>query len=102
MPEFVRAAKLDQIPQQGFLPVEVNGQRLLIGRANGKLFACLDRCPHEATPLRTGCLTANALRCDRHGWTFDVHTAQSLPEPSAFVLATYQLTITDGYVLVRL
>jgi nitrite reductase (NADH) small subunit len=80
----------------------VAGHRLLIGRAQGSLFAYLDRCPHAGAPLSQGQLSGRRLRCARHGWTFDVLTGESLPEPSAFRLAAVPIKIEGAQVFARL
>jgi toluene monooxygenase system ferredoxin subunit len=102
MPDFVPAIALDQLPQEGFVPLELQGQSLLIGRVQGQLFAFLDRCPHAGAPLRLGTLTACTLVCARHGWAFDVLTGASVPHASAFALTTFPTQLSGPTVLIGL
>jgi nitrite reductase/ring-hydroxylating ferredoxin subunit len=102
MAEFIPALALDQLPSQGFKAVEVAGKPLLIGRAGGQLFACLDRCPHAAAPLRIGKLRGEELQCAWHGWTFNVLSGQPVPGDPSFTLTTVPAKIENGQVLVCL
>jgi phenylpropionate dioxygenase-like ring-hydroxylating dioxygenase large terminal subunit len=61
-------------------PAEVTGQPrrfLLLGepwvlyRADGRIVAFADRCPHRGTPLSIGHCQAGVVQCAYHGWRFD-------------------------------
>jgi len=99
MPAFVPVLALQDLPQEGFKPVEVNGRAILVGRVRGEVFACLDRCPHAGAPLRIGKLRGMELTCAWHGWTFDVMTGKFIPEP-AFCLTQFPVKIEGSSVLV--
>ena len=100
MPEFFPAIALDQLPAQGFKAIEVGGKALLIGHAAGRLFACVDRCPHAAAPLRIGKLRGEELQCAWHGWTFNVLTGEPAPGDPSFALTMIPTKVQDGQVFV--
>ena len=102
MAGFVEAIPLARVPAQGFVPVRVQETNILVGRAQGRLFACLDRCPHAAAPLSAGRLTGTELQCSRHGWTFDVSSGASIPGPTAFALTQIPVKSEGDLVLVEL
>ena len=100
--QWLKAIAVSEVPAQGFLALQLAGQPVLVGRANGRLFACRDRCPHAAAPLRQGRLSGAELQCARHGWTFDVLTGASVPGPTAFALGSLPLKVEGNMVLLGL
>ena len=97
---FVPVLKADELPEHGFKAVELEGRSILIGRVHGQLFACLDRCPHAAAPLRIGKLQGEELKCQRHGWVFNVLTGSSVPDDPTFKLRLFPIKLEDGQVLI--
>ncbi len=100
MPEFVPVLNLQDLPEHGFKAVEVNGRSILVGRLHNQLFAWLDRCPHASAPLRIGKLSGEELTCAWHGWTFNLLTGDSLPDPTAFHLTSVPVKVDGSQVLV--
>ena len=47
------------------------GEPWVLYRADGRIVAFADRCPHRRTPLSLGHCQAGVLRCAYHGWRFD-------------------------------
>lgn len=50
--------------------VILNGLPLVLFRANGKVHALADRCPHRGAPLSKGSVREGCLVCPYHGWRF--------------------------------
>jgi len=94
MPEFVPVLSVQELPEQGFKAVQVQGRSILVGRLHHQLFAWVDRCPHAGAPLRIGKLRGEELTCAWHGWTFNLLTGQAVPDP-AFQLTSVPVKI-DG------
>ena len=84
-----------EVSEGRLVPVQVHGKKLVIGRSHGRYFAFEDKCPHAGAPLSLGHLEGNSLQCAKHGWKFDVFSAQSLPEQSAFCLNSFAVRV-DG------
>ena len=82
MPGLVQVMTLEELPQNGFKAVEVEGRSILVGRIHNQLFAWLDRCPHAGAPLRVGKRLGEELTCGRHGWTFNLLTGSGVPDPT--------------------
>lgn len=102
MAPYLAAIALKDVPREGFVPVEVQGTQILLGRVQDRLFACLDRCPHAAAPLSQGRLTGCEIMCARHGWVFDVLTGDSIPGPTAFRLTQFPVKIEGPQVLISM
>ena len=68
------AAFSSELAEGQTLAVTMLGERILIKRAGGQVYAVADRCPHRGVPFsaRPECYTENTLTCWFHGFTFDV------------------------------
>lgn len=53
------------------LRVMLLGEPWVLYRADGRIAAFRDRCPHRHTPLSLGHCEAGVLQCVYHGWRFD-------------------------------
>ena len=102
MPDFLPVLSLQDLPQEGMKAIEVQGRSILVGRVQGELFACVDRCPHAGAPLRIGKLRGVELKCAWHGWTFDLTTGKSIPDHPAFCLTRFPIKIEGSQVLISL
>ena len=98
MPEFTRVFEISELPAAGWKAVEVNDTAILVGRINDQWFACLDRCPHAAAPLRIGKVRGEEITCPRHGWTFNLLSGESVPDNPAFCLTQFPVKIEGSSV----
>lgn len=77
MTEFMRVAKIDEVPLGERKRVEVNGKRISIFNIDGEYFAIYDTCPHKKTaPLIRGTLNGIGVKCPNHGYRFDLKTGK--------------------------
>jgi phenylpropionate dioxygenase-like ring-hydroxylating dioxygenase large terminal subunit len=59
------------------------GIPLVLGRrADGRLFAMRDSCPHRGIPLSCGWFDGNQVTCKYHGWAFEPVSGQCREIPS--------------------
>ncbi|HEY7061826.1 MAG TPA: Rieske 2Fe-2S domain-containing protein [Chloroflexota bacterium] len=55
--------------------VTICGERIVLVRDGGRVYALHDRCPHRGVPLSAGrCAFPGLLTCAYHGWTYDLAT----------------------------
>ncbi|HEV2462285.1 MAG TPA: Rieske 2Fe-2S domain-containing protein, partial [Acidobacteriaceae bacterium] len=71
----LRGTKLDTTMLMG-IPM------VLGRRADGKLFAMRDSCPHRGIPLSCGWFDGQELTCKYHGWAFEPASGQCARIPS--------------------
>ena len=62
-------------------PVQVQllGEKIMLKRERGRVFALHDRCPHRGVPLSHAMATQEfpgTWSCCYHGWTFDLETGK--------------------------
>lgn len=79
--------------------VEIDGEEIVVFRAEGRIHAFANACPHEGNPLVEGDLVGPELVCAYHGWRFDLRTGSCLVGDEAARI--YQAEERDGAVWVR-
>jgi 3-phenylpropionate/trans-cinnamate dioxygenase ferredoxin component len=102
MTGFQRACALSELPEEGALGVEVNGEPVCVVRAGGEVFALRDVCSHEEVPLSEGEIYDHTVECWLHGSCFDLRTGKPTGPPATRPVATYEVTIDGDDVLVAL
>src|SRR5258708_19984758 len=82
MPEFVKVATIDEIPNGQAKLVEVNGIEIAIFNVAGSFHAIDNTCTHVGGPLCEGELEGIEVTCPWHGATFDITTGALLGPPA--------------------
>lgn len=84
--------------------VEIDGVEIAVLNLDGTYYAVKNSCPHMEGPVGRGITSREAaeprIRCPFHGWTFDLETGDALFGLKR--LRTYEVTVEDGVVHVRL
>jgi len=70
--EFVRVARLSDIPPGTMKGVKAKGKEILVANVDGQAYAIGDRCTHLRYRLHNGKLDGTILTCHGHGSRFDV------------------------------
>ena len=73
---FTRVCPLAQIPAEGALGVEVDGEPVCLIRTDGEVFALRDVCSHAEVALSEGEVYDHSVECWLHGSCFDVRTGE--------------------------
>ena len=93
MPEFVKVAKTDEIPDGQSKLVEVNGNEIAIFNVAGSYHAIDNNCTHVGGPLCEGELAGTEVTCPGHGAVFDVTSGQVLGPPAAGDVSSYRVRL---------
>ncbi|MEX2392966.1 MAG: non-heme iron oxygenase ferredoxin subunit [Actinomycetota bacterium] len=101
MGEFVKVAKMDDIPSGEALKVEAGGQTLALVRVGEDVFCIHDICTHEHAHLSEGFCEGFEIECPLHGSIFDVRTGEVKSLPATEDLKTYTVKVEGGDVLVE-
>ncbi len=72
MAEFVRVARLSEIPPGAMKGVKAKGRAILVANVDGQAYAIGDRCTHLRGRLHKGRLDGTIVECAWHGAKFDV------------------------------
>jgi 3-phenylpropionate/trans-cinnamate dioxygenase ferredoxin subunit len=99
MTNFIKVAKVSDIPLGGRIEVEYEDDDVGIFNLNGELYAISDVCTHDDGPLLEGKLDGDCITCPRHGARFNIKTGQQTMPASAPV-PLYQVKIEGDDVFI--
>jgi nitrite reductase/ring-hydroxylating ferredoxin subunit len=94
-----RVCALADVPAGAMIPVDVDGQAILVANVQGELHAVANRCGDSPLPLQFGTLDAATLRCSWHGCRYDVRTGHRV-DGGAERLAVFPVTVEGDEVRV--
>jgi 3-phenylpropionate/trans-cinnamate dioxygenase ferredoxin subunit len=102
-PVFSRACALSDLPAEGVIGVEVDGEPVAVARVAGEVFAVHDVCSHAEVPLSEGEVYDHTVECWLHGSCFDLRTGQPTGPPATKPVPVYPVKIEgdDVYVATK-
>jgi len=103
MSEWVAVARVEDCATERCVhAVTTEGQKVLIVRWEGELYALEDRCSHRDFPLSDGEVEDGQIECVFHGARFDVRTGKAMSLPAIRPVRTFPLEIRGEQVFVKL
>jgi 3-phenylpropionate/trans-cinnamate dioxygenase ferredoxin component len=99
---FVRACALADVPENGALGVELNGEPVAVVNAGGEIYAIRDVCSHAEVPLSEGEVYDHTIECWLHGSCFDLRTGKPTGMPATEPVPVYPVKIEGDDVLVSI
>src|SRR5436853_154872 len=100
MSEFQRVASVAEIPPGGRLSVMLDDRGILLLRVGDDFYAIEDICTHDGQPLTDGSVSGKEIQCPRHGARFDITSGRPLCMPAVEPVATFQVKVEQGEVLI--
>lgn len=71
-----KVCKLSDIADNSLNRFTVNKKDVLLGKRNGKLFACDNSCPHRGASLHKGHYNGNNVVCYLHCYEYDIFSGK--------------------------
>lgn len=99
-PRWQTACRVEEVPEGGLRDLILEGQRLVLCRVEGEVYALRDACPGSILPLHLGRLVGPVLTCPWHGCRYDVRTGRRLDRPDGERLEVLPVAVQEGVVLV--
>lgn len=99
MAEFVKVARIEEVPVGSAITVEVGGKAVALFNCDGVFYAIDDTCPHQGGPLGEGDVEGTTVTCPWHEWRYDVRTGVNIEDASCKV-AAYAVKLEGNDVLV--
>ena len=93
MPEFIKVASIEDVPEGGGLCVEVRGRRVALFKIDGEVFAIDDTCTHAEASLSEGELAGDEVMCPLHFATFNIRTGACTGPPADEDVRSYSVRI---------
>lgn len=90
---FERVGRVSEISPGSGVRVVVAGREIGIFRAEDRLYAMENLCPHAGSSLHEGFLTGTRVVCPGHGWEFDLVTGLAPGEEEEEPLIRYPLRV---------
>ena len=101
MGEFVRVAKLADVPAGGCMRVEIAGDAIGLFNIGGEVFAISDVCTHAEASLCEGDIEGDEVLCPLHFASFNIRTGECTGPPADEDLKTYPIRIRDDMIEVE-
>lgn len=100
---FYEAVAAEAVQAGHLTAVTLNGQKVVLTRYDGRLYAFTAVCPHAAADLSHGHLSRHKISCQDHDFCFDLRNGRILwPEDENYRLRTFATKEVDGRVKVKL
>lgn len=98
----VNVARLEEIPDGGIKQVTVRGEPVGLYRVGDDVYGLHDICTHEEAYLSEGDFDSDdcEVECPLHGSRFNVVSGEVRILPATRPVATYEVKVVDGNVLV--
>ena len=99
---FTRVCPLSEVPAEGTLGVEIDGEPICLIRTGEEVFALRDVCSHAEVPLSEGEVYDHTVECWLHGSCFDLRTGQPTGLPATEPVPVYPVKIEGDDVYVAI
>ena len=97
---FERVCSLADIPVDGALATDIDGEPVALVRTEGEVFAIADVCSHADVPLSEGDVASCEIECWLHGSRFDLRTGKPTGPPASVAVPVYAAQVDGDDVLV--
>ena len=102
MGEFVKVAKISDIPAGTVRSFIVENEIVAIFNLNNNYYALKDQCSHMDLPLSDGLLEDGVVVCAYHGAEFDIKTGEALCLPAVEPVEAFEVRIEDEQIYVSI
>jgi 3-phenylpropionate/trans-cinnamate dioxygenase ferredoxin subunit len=101
MGDFRTVAKLEEVPDGSMIQIELEGEKIVLANAGGRVFALHDQCSHEEFPLSSGELADGQVTCVLHGARFDLESGTPRALPAVRPVRTYETRVEGAEIQIR-
>ena len=101
MAELVKVGTLGDFESGVLHDCDVRGAKVLVTKANGKIYAVSNSCTHIGFPLSPGYTTGSSVVCIFHGSVYDMETGEATQGPGGDPLIVYKVDIRNDEVFVE-
>ena len=101
MAQFVSVLKASDLSDGAMSAVDVNGNRLLVSKFGGEVYAVSGICTHEEQDLGAGFVVEERVTCPLHLSQFDLRDGSVLNPPATVPLKRFNAKIEGDAILVE-
>lgn len=95
-PDFTQGIPASDLPAEGVLLGQADGEPVLLVRRPGGLFAVGAKCTHYSASLAEGLVVGDTIRCPWHHACFDLRSGEAIGAPALNPLPCWNVTEQDG------
>ena len=100
---WIRIAKVDDVPEQGTLQVTVAGEPVCLYNLAGTIHATHDVCTHGHASLSEGFIVDdNLIECPLHQGKFDILTGEAVSIPCIEDVKVYPVRVEEGNIFLKM
>ncbi len=98
---WVFAFNVNELAESEKKAVIIDGEKIVLIKKSGELFAISNRCMHMGCPLSKGELEGYVIKCPCHDWRFDIRSGEFL-DAKELKVASYETRIADGKIYINM
>jgi len=99
---WIFATKLEAIPQDDVVAVQIEDREIALYRVSGEVFATDNQCTHGNARLCDGMVESGEIECPLHQGRFDIRSGRALCRPLKDNLRIYPVKLEDDHVYIQL
>lgn len=100
-PDFSQGVLLENLNEGALLAGHAHGEKMLLARQGGEVFALGAHCTHYGAPLVDGLLVGDSVRCPWHHACFSLRSGEVLRAPALSPVGCWKVELRDGMAYVR-
>jgi NADPH-dependent 2,4-dienoyl-CoA reductase/sulfur reductase-like enzyme/nitrite reductase/ring-hydroxylating ferredoxin subunit len=81
--------------------IELEETKVLLVRAEGRIYACGNECSHYHAPLSDGLIAGHIVTCPWHNARFDIRDGRLVAPPGLNGISSYETKVESGQVWIR-
>lgn len=89
------------LPDNSMEMVEIQGQRIVLIKRYGKVFALNNTCAHLGGSLGLGTVKGNTIICPLHHWSFDIVSGMVVDGVPDERIPVYEVKVEEGKIWVK-
>ena len=97
---YIQIAQSEEVKERFAISVTVNSKNIAVFRYNGKVYALLDSCPHQAAPISDGYVDEGFAVCPHHGWKFKLEDG-SFSHNELIKIPAFNVKEKDGLIFIN-
>jgi len=98
---YVKVGQVSDFPDGSLKKVVFSGEDVLVACLGGKFYAISNSCTHRGGPLNEGELEDGNVVCPWHGGQFNVATGKVVSPPPMKDVASFDVRVDGGTVLLK-
>lgn len=102
MGEFIKVAKISDVPAGTAKSFLVKNEVIAVFNLNNNYYALRDQCSHMDLPISDGIIEQSRVTCAYHGAEFDIKTGKALCAPAYDPVESFEVMVQDEQIYISI